>query len=293
MEWNDFKCNICKKFYKTYKSLWNHNKNYHKNDNSRNLLKSPQISSKIPQNPQKDEDISTLNCRHCNKNLSRIDNLKRHEEKCKEKDKGKNKIRELESKISEMFDNQKEMLKLIKIHPKTLNKINKQLNNNGTINNGIINNTINIIPIGKENLNDVLSNKQKLMVLKSNTPHIAFTDLIYSEPELEKFRNIYVTNLANDIAYVFDESKNQYIVKSKKNIMNSYSTERIWDIEAFLNDLRNKLDEKSINKLVAYIDNFFKDDDFNDKIKKELLLTLYNNKVNVREIYEKINDIEL
>jgi phage FluMu protein Com len=107
MEWNEFKCKICKKFYKTYKSLWNHNKNYHKNDN--------------PQNPQKDEDISTLNCRHCDKILSRIDNLKRHEEKCKEKDNGKNKILELESKISEMFDNQKEMLKLIKIHPKINN----------------------------------------------------------------------------------------------------------------------------------------------------------------------------
>ena len=54
----------------------------------------------------------------------KVDILKRHEEKCKEKDKGKNKILELESNISEMFDNQKEMLKLIKIHPKTLNKIN-------------------------------------------------------------------------------------------------------------------------------------------------------------------------
>jgi len=30
-----------------------------------------------------------------------------------------------------------------------------------------------------------------------------------------------------------------------------------------------------------------------NKIKKELLISLYNNKVNVKEIYEKINEIEL
>ena len=29
------------------------------------------------------------------------------------------------------------------------------------------------------------------------------------------------------------------------------------------------------------------------KLKKELLISLYNNKVNVKEIYEKINEIEL
>lgn len=124
MEWNEFKCILCKKNYKTYKSLWNHNKNYHKKDNPQNLLKSPQNSSKNPQNPHFFEDLSNLNCRHCDKILSRIDNLKRHEGKCKEKDNEKNKILKLESKISEMVDNQKEMLKLIKIHPKTLHKIN-------------------------------------------------------------------------------------------------------------------------------------------------------------------------
>jgi hypothetical protein len=63
--------------------------------------------------------------------------------------------------------------KKCKIHPKTLQKINKQLNidNNGIINenNGTINNnniTYNIIGLGHENLTDVFSKKEKLKILK-------------------------------------------------------------------------------------------------------------------------------
>ena len=31
MSTKEFKCNICNKFYTSYKSLWNHNKKFHKN----------------------------------------------------------------------------------------------------------------------------------------------------------------------------------------------------------------------------------------------------------------------
>jgi ABC-type Fe2+-enterobactin transport system substrate-binding protein len=52
----------------------------------------------------------------------------------------------------------KEMLqKSLKIHPKTLTKINKQLNNN-TQNNNTINNIY--VQLGRENLSEILSSKE-------------------------------------------------------------------------------------------------------------------------------------
>jgi hypothetical protein len=67
----------------------------------------------------------------------------------------------------------KELLINSKIHHKTLQKINKQLNttnnNNNIINNNnvAINNIINLVSLGSENLSEVLNKKEKLNILKN------------------------------------------------------------------------------------------------------------------------------
>jgi hypothetical protein len=93
----DYKCNICNKGYTSYQSMWNHNKKFHNimsskitHQNSNNT----QNSSNISQNSSNiSQNISTLIinkecnliCKYCNNKYSRIDNLKRHEQSCKEK----------------------------------------------------------------------------------------------------------------------------------------------------------------------------------------------------------------
>ena len=70
-------CNICNKKYSSYKSLWLHNYKFH---NTKNL--------KNPQNVliTTNKENSELICEYCKKNLSRKDNLKRHQIKCKNKE---------------------------------------------------------------------------------------------------------------------------------------------------------------------------------------------------------------
>ena len=164
-------CNYCNKEYSSYQSRCNHIRKYHKIDN----LKIPQL---LPQNNSEKE---VFECKNCNKKLSRLDNLNRHLKTCTPKninievDALKDHIKILEEKL----------LNFMKIHPQTLKKINKDLNNinNGNINNGTINNNtniINIIPLGKENLNDLLTDNQKIEILKAgNNAHIKLTELIY------------------------------------------------------------------------------------------------------------------
>jgi hypothetical protein len=60
-----YKCDICKKDYSSYQSLWKHNKIYHIN----NMIKSNKI---------KEISINDIKCNQCNKKFSYIDVLDRH-----------------------------------------------------------------------------------------------------------------------------------------------------------------------------------------------------------------------
>ena len=64
----------------------------------------------------------------------------------------------------------------------------------------------------------------------------------------------------------------------------------VGNIENFLAELNDKLDDVIVNKVETLINDYFKDEEFNDKIKKELLFTLYNNKIHVKKIYESVNE---
>jgi hypothetical protein len=74
-------CQICNKKYKTYKSLWNHNKKFH-NDIT---IKTSEIISKNSDNVLKNSDITSknYNCRTCSRVFNNIKTRWSHEQKCK------------------------------------------------------------------------------------------------------------------------------------------------------------------------------------------------------------------
>ena len=187
-----------------------------------------------------------------------------------------------------MFTNQlQQLMKAIKIHPKTLQKINNQLNNCNN-NNTIINNTI--ISVSDQNLKNVLNKNEKMAVLNSGSKaHLKLTDIIYKNPEYEKFRDVYITNLSNDIGYIFNKKDNRFIVKSKKDILDDYGVERFSDIQYFYEELENKIDSIKLAKLKKMVTAYFKDNEFKDAKNKEILIELYNNRVQVQKIYDTIN----
>jgi hypothetical protein len=205
-------------------------------------------------------DIITI-C--CNKKLCNRKSRWRHEQNCKEKcniSENKDELKDNNTEIKELKEQVTELknilLNTIKIHPSKLKKINNQLINNtnsnntnniGTINN--INNNI-IIPLSQQNLVEVLKQSEKLNIISSgNLAHLKLTDLLYKNPAYEKYRNIYITNLSNDIGYIYDSKENRFIVKSKKDILDDFGTERFSDIELFYNELKDKISEEKLNKI--------------------------------------------
>jgi hypothetical protein len=134
----EYKCTICIKNYKSYKSLWNHNKQFH---TTVEIIKNNHLNTFIDKNIIKNDD-NTLNkniikCDICNKVFSFYQNKWRHAKKCKENLNSKlleeNKLlKESMETLKNDFEELKKQLSAsmnskCKVHPKTLTKINKQL----------------------------------------------------------------------------------------------------------------------------------------------------------------------
>jgi len=289
-----YNCLICKKEYSSYKSLWNHNKIFHKNDVVPNVAFIPPIEQNVVQNVVLPElpivDINNNSiCKYCNKKLCDRKYRWKHEKKCKEKTKKKED--ELKITVDELVTEKiDKILKTMKIHPKTLQKINNQLINNNNSNN-TVNNVINVIvPNIDHNLKEIFTKSEKMEVLTAgNEAHLKLTDILYKKPKYEKYRNVYITNLSNDIGYIYDKKENRFIVKSKKDILDDYGVERFSDIQYFYEELETRLDGIKLDKLKDMVKNYFNDKTFQDLKNKEMLISLYNNKVNVKKIYEIVN----
>ncbi len=166
-------CNICNKIYSSYKSLWNHNKEFHKNKKStlqENNLKVHQNASNITQN---DSKITHHTCNSCNKTFNRKDNLKRHEKICKIlKKKINDKKIELELEIAKETNIRiKEEAKILQLKLKE-EILQKQLSINNQVINSIVNKTNTVL---KETITELKKqpsiNNQliNLIVDKTNT----------------------------------------------------------------------------------------------------------------------------
>ena len=291
----EYKCLECKKPYASYKSLWNHNAKYHKENNTKITPLTPDHPPKPHQKHQ--ENLCTL----CDIVFSRKDALTRHinKNRCKNIEIKNDKIDKIEKENEEMkrenleikkeMEKLKEMLqKSLKIHPKTLNKINSQLNNNGVINN------INIVQLGRENLSDILSDKEKRGILNRQVMGLNdLVELVHISGKYKKFMNVYITNLQNTIAYRFDEKMNNFIAVNKNELLNDLVDARLYDIEKFFEEIGPTLDSKKSDQIKKFIERMNNEEDEMKGIKKEeIKLVLYNNLAKIKNNNPDIIKIE-
>ncbi len=186
--------------------------------------------------------------------------------------------------------------------PKTLQKINKQLNgdnntineiNNNITNKGTINNnTINIIALGHENLTEVFSKKEKMNILKYKYGSLSqLVEYTHFNEKYPQFKNILITNTQNAIGYKFNEKKNQYVATKKDELLEDIVDARMCDINSFYEELEGELDEKTkdiIDKLKEQIEN---DPAYRDLKKNDIKLIIYNNRKKVSK--ESTKDLEI
>lgn len=163
----EYICEHCNNTYSSRQSRWNHIKKYHKlpvtNCNTNVHLCNTNVTK-------------IINCKICNEEFNNRQSKWRHEKICQNKD--TEKYLQLEKQNEELKQEMIELKNLIqkslKIHPKTLQKINKQLVN-GNVVNGTVNNNY-IVQIGNEKLNEVLTDNEKLSIL--NKKYNSINELI-------------------------------------------------------------------------------------------------------------------
>jgi hypothetical protein len=255
----NFRCIICNKYYASKNSLCNHNKKFHTNLESK-CSKNVQLCSK---NVQKCSINKSLQCNYCNKIFNNRSTKSMHKKICikfDELEEKNNKINKLEETINEM----KEQFALIlkekgKIHHKTLQKINNQLNNNGKIitNINTINNTY--VKFGDLDYEKILNNKQIKHIL--NQQYMSLEESIkkiHFNEELPEYSNIFITNMKDDLAYVFNGK--QFISVRKNEMLNELIDTHIKEINLSLEKNKNKLNDKYVNRLEKFLD-MLNDDD--------------------------------
>jgi hypothetical protein len=300
-------CKICIKEYSSYKSLWNHNNKYHTSSNS----KLPQITP--PNTSNSLNTLSTQNtmkhCIYCKKHYTRKDNLTRHYKICKKNTtvQVSNEILEENFLLKEELSNMSKTIEELKIqmtnilnkqckeHPKTLIKINKQLNlNNSIVNNTTnSNNTINIIQLGKEELDTVLSNKEQINILNKNHNSLEYMiEYIHFNEKYPQFKNIMITNQQSNIAYKYDNIQNKFIATNKNELVDELISCRTADLEEFLDNNINRLEQKTVNNIKEFINKITYDDSYDELKKTQVKLLIYNNRSKItKEIYQDLEVI--
>jgi hypothetical protein len=290
-------CEFCKKEYASYASKCNHIRKYHAIKRITQVV-TPEMTKKIK-----------CSKKYCNALFNNRQSKWRHEKKCdldkkpKIFDEFKKENDELKHEIVILKESHKQELENFKMEVmKMIKKPSNNQTNNGTIinNSGTINNNINVIvPMGKENFNKLLTDDQKVSIVKANDKALLkFTELIYTNPDFENYRNISISNIGNEFGNFYDEKVAEYVLMKKIEIVNKYGWNRLCDIEEFIDDLDNKnIDVGNIDKLTVLIDRYAKDDEFKKIFNNDLVVLLYNYhkkvKRNINRINKKTKEIEI
>jgi len=290
-------CIDCNKKYASYKSLWFHKYKYHKIPVVTNVVVENNVVKNVVENVVKNNI-----CKNCNKSLADRISRWKHEKICMQKnlEKENNEIKkelldiknEKDKEILELRNEMEKMKDIIqkslKIHPKTLQKINTQLNNNGTINN------ITIVQLGKENLSELLTKQEKIGILNRQAMGINdIVELAHTSGKYKKCMNVYITNLQNTIGYMYDEKQNNFIAVNKNELLNELLDSRMYDIEKFYEEFQEKINADKAEKIKKFIDRMNNDEDCLKGLKKEeIKLILYNNKEAISTILPKTKLLE-
>jgi hypothetical protein len=259
-----YECEICIKKYKSYQTLWKHNKKNHKI--KINII--PQNTSTSPQETSKKE----YKCKYCEKNYSRNDNLKRHENTCKHKiilENNKNEIKEIEIKFNSEIEKLKDEIK----------KCNKKkiTNTNNNNNHGIINNNITINKIGTENLS-LLNNDEIIKIFNKELESIlTFIEMINFNERLKENHSFCVTNLESKFLSTYNDETKKIDKDRKKYFIDKLLNTSIEKMELLYHTNQKLFNKSKQNQIQNSIDNIksLKNFDFNHKLLKEVHLIKY------------------
>jgi len=144
------------------------------------------------------------------------------------------------------------------------NKVN--MNNSNLNSNNITNNTVHnhfkIEGFGKENILDVITDKEKKLILNQGCESIEKLIEIVYIGKYDQFKNVLVTNKRENDIYTYDDKSNLYIINDKNLVLNKLVANRIDNIEEIYNefDENNKLTDSNRKIMSKFFIKFVDED---------------------------------
>jgi len=251
-----YKCNNCNKYF-------NKKYNYivHKN-------------RKIKCNERK----YTLNCVYCKKAFTTKSSVTRHiKNSCKvikQRDEERKNIFDELQKLREENKQLKEKLLEQNTNTQIINNTtNNTTNNTNNINNGTVNN-ITIIAHGKEDISEIGLKKILLAVSKGYSTPLKLTEAIHFNPEHPEFHNVYIPNINNSYAMIYDGKDWKLVQKSE--LIDELYMDKVDYVHDNLEEFCKVLSIYKIRALKRWLKSDENDESCIKKIKKDIELLLYN-----------------
>ena len=253
---SEFRCNICSKHYASRSSLCNHNKKFHNN----NIIKCN--TNVIKCNTERNTNVIKCNtkenklyyCSNCNKSFLMRQYRWKHEQKCKNLLNSQDKIDKLEETINDLQQQIAEIIKIKgRVHHKTLEKFNnyvENINNGNIVNGNIINNTY--VKFGNVCYEKIFNNQEILSIL--NKQYLSLEEGInktHFNEKIPSYSNIFITNLKDDISYIFNGIK--FITVKKHEMLNELINTHINEIYFSYEKNKDKLNDKYADRIEKFL----------------------------------------
>lgn len=249
----DYSCDICNKNYKDKSGLWYHNKKYHNNTTCQESAKNqPNVQPTSAKNQPLviqsvlDTKHSILECKYCNKSYKHIQSRWKHEQKCKVKS-NNDEIMELKKKLKDIEDKINNTQQASTITNSNNTNTNSNNTNNGTINNNYI------IAFGKEEINNILTEKEKYRILNARYKSLEESiKAIHFNKDRPEYQNIVITNMRDNLVHIFDGNK--FVSQAKHGTINQLIDNHMESIEESLDNSREKLNPKTVDIIEKLIE---------------------------------------
>jgi hypothetical protein len=255
------KCKSCNKKFKHKSSLSYHSKHTCKEINS--TAKNLETKYNILKTEYEEEK---------NKQNEEINKIK--EEHTRSKQDLENKIQELEEKLNnQLCQNSRQNVQ---------NAENVQSAN--TINNGNINNVTIINNFGEEDLSTITKEKCEEIMSHEFDMIVKFAE--YMHITREENRNIFIPSTKE--GFVMTLQGQNWNLLDKKSCMIDFMNTKNMQLEELLEKYGNdfeKISHKRTNTIIKMCSN---DEEERDKIKRDLMLLLFNNRNLVKQTFEKL-----
>lgn len=272
-------CKSCNNIYASASSLSNHKRKC-------TVLKESESVHNLVHTPvHNNDDIKNDICKYCNKELCNRKSRWRHEKVCKMRDISGSELNDLRNTVKEL---KKEIDELKRTQIR--NKAEKQIVNNANqvnMNCGTINN-INIIPIGKENIDELLTDEQIKEILKLNAPDSITKSLLLVcvSDNLKGCRNTYISSLEGKHCKVYDEEQNKFVTKQKDEVLDNVMITHVSNVKTLV-DIHGKPKKKEI--VNEYFDKLDVDKTLQKETKMKMNAIIHDNKENIKPIVDAVN----